>query len=105
AGTVDSVQVRTVDSVHVGMVAVSPGLQGAGLGRALLAEAESRARRRWAPATLTMTVIARRQELIAWYRRLGYLPTGEVTPFPYGDDRFGVPLVDDLEFVVLRKPL
>jgi hypothetical protein len=54
---------------------------------------------------MRMTVIRQREGLIAWYRRRGYEPTGETEPFPYGDERFGVPLRDDLEFVVLEKPI
>jgi hypothetical protein len=52
-----------------------------------------------------MTVIAQRAELIAWYERRGYVRTGETRPFPYGDERFGRPLRDDLHFVVLEKQL
>jgi hypothetical protein len=46
-----------------------------------------------------------RETLIAWYRRRGYRETGETEPFPYGDDRFGTPLRNDLHFVVLAKDL
>ena len=43
-----------------------------------------------------MTVISVRDELIAWYERRGYRRTGELSPFPYGDERFGIPQRDDL---------
>jgi hypothetical protein len=52
-----------------------------------------------------MTVIQVRDTLIAWYERRGYSLTGETKPFPYGDDRFGRPLRNDLHFVVLEKTL
>jgi hypothetical protein len=52
-----------------------------------------------------MTVVNVRDTLIAWYARRGYELTGETTPFPYGDDRFGVPQRDNLCFVVLEKNL
>ncbi len=52
-----------------------------------------------------MTVVNVREVLIAWYLRRGYHKTGETNPFPYGDDRFGKPLRDDLNFVVLEKNL
>jgi hypothetical protein len=52
-----------------------------------------------------MTVIAQRQELIAWYQRRGYSLTGEARPFPTEDPRFGLPKRDDLGFVVLEKRL
>jgi hypothetical protein len=41
-------------------------------------------------------VVNARDALIAWYVRRGYHKTGETEPFPYGDDRFGAPLRDDL---------
>jgi hypothetical protein len=37
--------------------------------------------------------------------RRGYVRTGELTPFPYGDERFGVPMRDDLAFETLTKKL
>ncbi len=46
-----------------------------------------------------------RAELIALYERRGYGRTGITRPFPYGDERFGIPLRDDLRFEVLEKPL
>lgn len=89
---------------HIGMFAINPSLQGAGLGRALLSEAEHDAVARGAQVA-EMTVIEQRQELLAWYARRGYADTGERQPFPYGNPRFGLPRRDDLRFVVLRKPL
>jgi ribosomal protein S18 acetylase RimI-like enzyme len=91
------------ESSYFGMFAVRPGLQGVGLGRSVLAEAERVARARWGARVMRMTVIRQREELIEWYRRRGYEPTGESEPFPYGDERYGVPLRDDLEFIVLEK--
>ena len=52
---------------------------------------------------MQMTVISLRHSLIAWYERRGYRRTGASEPFPYGDERVGVPLRDDLHFVVLEK--
>ncbi|MEV5805425.1 GNAT family N-acetyltransferase [Streptomyces parvulus] len=92
-------------NAYFGMFAVSPVLQGAGLGRAILTEAERRAREEWGVAEMHMTVISVREDLIAWYERRGYRRTGEMTPFPYGDERFGVPQRDDLRFELLVKPL
>jgi ribosomal protein S18 acetylase RimI-like enzyme len=91
--------------VYLGMFAVQPSRQGQGWGRQILAEAERVALLDWRASTMTMTVIAQRPELIAWYRRRGYLPTGETRPFPYGADRVGTPKRSDLHFVVLAKPL
>ena len=44
-----------------------------------------------------------RDTLIAWYERRGYHRTGETEPYPYGDNRFGTPLREDLEFAILEK--
>jgi GNAT superfamily N-acetyltransferase len=90
---------------YFGMFAVAPGHQGGGLGRAMLAEAERIAREEWASVTMRMTVIRQRGDLIAWYERRGYAATDEFEPFPYGEERFGRPRRDDLEFRVLTKPL
>ncbi|RTL08984.1 MAG: hypothetical protein EKK62_04635, partial [Acidimicrobiia bacterium] len=55
--------------------------------------------------TVELHVIDVRVELIDWYRRRGYIVTDERHPFPYGDERFGLPRRDDLQFAVLRKEL
>ena len=87
------------------MLTVKPTLQGSGLGRGLLGAAERWARDRWGAQAIHGTVIAQRPELIAYYERYGFRRTGERKPFPYGDERFGLPKRDDLEFEVLRKAL
>ncbi len=76
---------------YFGMFAVSPLLQGGGVGRAVLAEAERTVRAEWGAERMRMQVIRQRAELIAWYERRGYRRTGELSPFPYGDQRFGLP--------------
>ncbi|MER8232496.1 GNAT family N-acetyltransferase [Streptomyces sp. NPDC094049] len=93
------------EAAYFGMFAVRPELQGAGLGKLIIAEAERRVRELWDVREMHMTVISVREELVAWYERRGYRRTGRMTPFPYGDERFGVPQRDDLEFELLVKPL
>ena len=90
---------------YFGMFAVRPSLQGGGVGKAMLAEAERIVRQDWRLPAMRMTVIDIRDELIAFYQRRGYVRTGLRKPFPYGDERFGVPLRDDLRFEVLEKDL
>jgi ribosomal protein S18 acetylase RimI-like enzyme len=87
------------------MFSVRPNLQGGGIGKALLAEAERVAREEWRVPTMRMTVIDIRDELIAFYERRGYRRTGIKKTFPYGDERFGRPKRDDLRFEVLEKAL
>ena len=96
---------RRGEHAYFGMFAVRPGLQGGGLGRVILAEAERFAAAEWAAREMHMTVITAREELIAWYERRGYARTGRTTPFPCGDERFGLPRRPDLAFELLVKPL
>lgn len=104
---VGCVQVTRKDSerAYLGMLSVEPELQAAGLGRALIAAAESHARDGWRCSRMEMTVIRQRAELIAYYERRGYVRTGEEAPFPATNPRFGLPKRDDLGFVVLARPL
>jgi ribosomal protein S18 acetylase RimI-like enzyme len=89
---------------YLGMLTVRPDLQDRRLGRTLLEAAEAEAKRRGA-RRVRMTVVHIRDTLIAWYERRGYAATGETKPFPYGDRRFGEPLREDLQFVVMEKTL
>lgn len=89
---------------HLGLLTVRPDLQKKQLGRSLLAAAESVAKERGAQR-IRMTVVNVRDLLIAWYERRGYTRTGATHPFPYGDERFGKALRDDLHFVVLEKSI
>ncbi|MQS10909.1 GNAT family N-acetyltransferase [Streptomyces kaniharaensis] len=93
------------DRAYFGMFSVLPGLQDGGLGRAVLAEAERVAAGSGACPRWEMTVIEQRADLIAWYERRGFRRTGVYTPFPYGDERFGIPLRPDLRFETLTKVL
>jgi GNAT superfamily N-acetyltransferase len=90
---------------YLGLLTVSPILQGGGLGRALVGEAERYAREELGADAMEMTVIKRRQELVDWYLRRGYALTGREAPFPLDDPRFGIPRTRDLVFVVLAKAL
>jgi ribosomal protein S18 acetylase RimI-like enzyme len=89
---------------YMGLLAVQPDRQNKQLGRTLLTSAEDFAREHGG-RRIRMTVVNVRNTLIAWYERRGYALTGETRPFPYGDERFGRPLRDDLSFVVLEKDI
>ncbi|WP_330329027.1 GNAT family N-acetyltransferase [Streptomyces sp. NBC_00536] len=93
------------DHAYFGMFAVRPGLQGGGLGKQIMAEAERRVREQWDAKEMRMTVVSVREELIAYYERRGYRRTGELSPFPYGDERFGIPRRAGLAFELLVKQL
>jgi GNAT superfamily N-acetyltransferase len=94
----------TNGDAHFGLFAVNPDRQGQGIGSNLLGHVEQLAVR--AGAThLTLEVIDVRTDLLQWYERRGYRGTGASLPFPYGDERFGVPRRTDLRFAVLVKDL
>ena len=98
-----AVEMNDANSCTISMLAVAPDRQAAGLGRALLAEAEQLAASRGATIA-RMTVVRQRDSLLAWYARRGYRRTG-YEAFPYGDDSVGIPLREDLQFMILEKTL
>lgn len=91
------------ESVHFGLFAVEPSLQGGGIGKGLLAYAESEAIRKWGVSTAIMEVITHRSELIEYYERRGYVRNGEMIAFPKSD--LWNQKVDFLELAVLSKSL
>jgi GNAT superfamily N-acetyltransferase len=94
-----------IPTAYFGMFSVSPDVQGGGVGKTVLAEAERVAHEVLGCARIRMTVIDAREELIAYYVRRGYVRTGIKKPFPYGDSRYGLPKRDDLQFELLEKTL
>jgi ribosomal protein S18 acetylase RimI-like enzyme len=99
-----SLQEISSEKWHLGSLTVGPALQNTGLGRRLLNAAEEYAALHGA-RSIEMTVVNVRDALISWYERRGYRRTGETRPFPYGDHRYGTPMRNDLEFVVLERCL
>lgn len=93
---------RQEQQVYLGMLTVAPDIQAKGIGKQLLQAAENHAME-LSCTSIIMTVIDIRHELIDWYKRKGYQPTGEIRPFP-SDTTFGVPK-QSLQFVVLEKKL
>ena len=92
------------NTVHLGMIAVSPLLQNRGYGKAMILAAEKLAQGRWQVSQAEMLVISLRQELIAFYQRLGYLLTGQVQPFPQQPDMWQ-PQVEGMQLITLQKKL
>jgi len=86
--------------LYLGMLTVRPNLQARGIGKQLMQTAELYAKF-LGKKGIRMTVISLRNELIAWYQRHGYQPTGETQPFPVGQ-ALGDPR-RELEFIVLEK--
>ncbi len=90
------------DVWYLGSLATDPTRQKGGLGKILLVAAEQWVHERGGKR-IRMSVVNVREALNAWYLRRGHRKTGETEPFPYGDDRYGAPLRDDLSFLVLEK--
>jgi len=88
--------------LYLGMLSVKPSEQSIGIGRQLLHEAELLAFQLGCMA-ITMTVISTRKELLDWYMRRGYKPTGEVVPF-HNDEKFGIPK-EVIQLLVLDKEI
>ncbi|MDX8386717.1 MAG: GNAT family N-acetyltransferase [Gallionella sp.] len=101
---IGSVHLQKLDeaTANLGMLVILPVLQGRGLGKRFIREAEELALARWEATRIQISVITLRKELIAFYERLGYCQTGEVKPFP-DDPRFGILKVPSLNFEVLEK--
>ncbi len=83
---------------YFGMLSVDPGRQKAGLGAALVAEAERFAIERGCGA-MDITYVNVREELTAFYRRFGYQKTG-TAPFPAEE-----PTKFPVHFVTMSKEL
>ena len=90
---------------YLALLTVRPALQGSGMGRRMLAAAERYAAATFGARVMEITVVRDREELVAWYERRGYAPTGEPQPFPYNDERFGVPKREGLTMLVMRRAL
>ncbi|MDO8316589.1 MAG: GNAT family N-acetyltransferase, partial [Flavobacterium sp.] len=93
--------VEKEQELYLGMLTVSPELQNSGVGKQLLQQAELHAQALGLPK-IVMTVISVREELIAWYKRNGYIDTGAREPFPASDVH--IPISEEpLEFIVMEK--
>lgn len=101
AGTV-GVFHRSDDLARLFYLAVDPTLHRGGIGRQLLEYAEGYCQRTWGVKKVGLDALTLRKELIAWYMRRGYVPTGEITPFPV-DKLNGRALSEGLGFVEMEK--
>lgn len=93
---------KTGERIYLGMLSVSPQLQGKGIGKEMLMAAEEYANQVNC-LSIYMTVISLRYELIEWYKRFGYIDTGERKAFKE-DGKSGRHL-QPLKFMVMEKKL
>jgi N-acetylglutamate synthase-like GNAT family acetyltransferase len=92
------------DAAYLGMFVVKPILQGSGIGKEFMQQAEFETQTLWGVKKIWMYVISVRSELIAYYERRGYVRTGRFTPFSSEVGK-EFQLVDDLQFEELEKQL
>ncbi|KAF4200469.1 hypothetical protein CNMCM8927_003036 [Aspergillus lentulus] len=93
---------HSADFARLFLLAVSDEFQRGGIGRQVLAYAESYCQRIWGVNKGSLNALSNRLELILWYMRRGYRRTGELTPFPVQRVE-GSALHEDLCFVEMEK--
>jgi len=88
--------------VYIGLFAVHPKLQGTGLGKEILSQAEDYASRELKAKKYVMVVLSQRKELIEYYERRGYVRIGNKKEYPVHLN-VGTPLRNDLTIEYLEK--
>lgn len=74
------------EEAYLGLLAVDPAVQGAGIGSRIIAEAERIAREEWRCARIALTTMTRhRPEMAVYYERRGYARTGRFEPLQRKD--------------------
>ena len=77
----------TPDTALVGLLLVVEPHQRRGIGRAAYARLEERIRA-WGTCTrVRIAVVETNDDVVPFWRRLGFVPTGEVKPYVYGSVR------------------
>lgn len=89
---------------HLSMLTVNPDLQAQGLGKRLLEAAETYARG-LSGQRMTLSVLHRRDALMAWYERRGYRKNGHVRRFDANTDADSRPIEGELSLVYFAKSL
>jgi len=94
---------KSNNHAHIGMLAVKPVLQCAGLGKQMLAQAEAYAGSYFNVEKCVLIVIELRDELIAFYLRRGYHKTGRLIDYAELCGDTCDAKIDGLQFTVLEK--
>lgn len=90
------------NSAYIGFFSVHPSLQGNGIGKYILKQAETFALTELGTRKFVMFVVSQRSELIAFYERRGYVRTGQIEAYPLYLG-IGVPKVKGLTIEYLEK--
>ena len=86
--------------IELGTFAIDPYLHGKGYGKELLAFAEKYASKYG--NLFQVVVVNQNLDLINFYKRRGYLETGQLLPYPVHLN-IGEPIIDDINLTVLQK--
>lgn len=81
------------DWVEFGKFSVEPKLQGHGIGKQLILAVSDFAKNAWGATSLKLMVISSRTELVDFYKRQGFVETGQTMPF-----------IDIHPYVILKNP-
>ena len=84
------------DTVHIGLLLLAEAQQRQGHGRRACEEIEREARG-WGAKRLRIGVVGTNEDVLPFWRKLGFVPTGEVKPYRYGPIQSQV--------TVLEKPI
>jgi ribosomal protein S18 acetylase RimI-like enzyme len=90
------------DNLYLGMLSVEPTLQGKGIGKLLVSNAIQYGQS-LGLEKIQIQVIHRRQELILWYEKLGFITSEKILPFEVPLE-FGKPKVA-LHFIEMNLTL
>lgn len=89
------------DNAMLGLFAVDPAVQSRGVGSSLMGYAEEYVKTEWQCKRIVLWVIEQRGDIMEWYKRCGFVATGERLPFVMPE----LALVDNMQFCVLAKDL
>ncbi len=89
---------------YLGMLSVDVEYQSKGIGKLLMAECERYTKEVFGLDEIRMKVISRRTELIEYYKRRGYIFTGELEEFGAKGETFG-DTSEKLYFEIMSKKL
>ncbi|MDV6341517.1 GNAT family N-acetyltransferase [Nitrosomonas sp. Is35] len=91
---------REEERAYIGFFSVHPDLQGQGLGKYMLEQAETFASSVMNVHQFVMFVISQRTELVEFYQRRGYYCTGRIETYPA---YLGTPKIAGLTIEYLEK--
>lgn len=94
---------KSKNHANIGMLAVNPAFQYAGIGKQMLSQAEAYASSHFNVEKFVLIVISLRVELIAFYLRRGYQKTNRTIDYAQLCEDTSDAKIEKLKFAVLEK--